>query len=90
MLLVNSFENGFRNGDGHFVLKAVDNDSLCCKQQQQQTIYQQSKKDFTGCESWKNDESNGTTVYIDNSLEINRDIRKRRKIRKIVNRQAPL
>ena len=38
-------------------------------------------------ESWENDESNGTTVYIENSLEINRDIRK---IRKIVNRQAPL
>ena len=43
MLLVHSFENRFRDGDGHFVLKAVDNDSLCCKQQQQQqqqkTIY---------------------------------------------------
>ena len=38
-------------------------------------------------ESWENDESNGTTVYIENSLEINRGIRK---IRKIVNRQAPL
>ena len=30
MLSVHSFECGFRNGDGHFVLKAVDNDSLCC------------------------------------------------------------
>ena len=41
MLSVHSFENGFRDGDGHFVLKAVDNNSLCCKQQQQQpqTIY---------------------------------------------------
>lgn len=35
----------------------------------------------------KNDESNSTTVYIENSLEINRDVRK---IRKIVNLQAPL
>ena len=35
----------------------------------------------------KNDKSNSTTVYIENSLEINRDVRK---IRKIVNRQAPL
>ena len=34
----------------------------------------------------KNDESNSTTVYIENSLEINRDVRK---IRKIVNLQAP-
>ena len=31
MLSVHSFEDGFRDGDGHFVLKAVDNDSLCCK-----------------------------------------------------------
>jgi len=28
----------------------------------------------------KNDESNGTTVYIENSLEINRDIRKKGKL----------
>ena len=31
MLSVHSFEYGFRDGDGHFVLKAVDSDSLCCK-----------------------------------------------------------
>ena len=79
MLSVHSFEYGFRDGDGHFVLKAVDNDSLCCKKQQQQkTIYQQSKKYITGYESWKNDESNGTTVYIESSLEINRDKKKKK------------
>ena len=40
MLSVHSFENGFRDGDAHFVLTAVDNNSLCCKQQQRpQTIY---------------------------------------------------
>lgn len=48
------------------------------------------KKTLEVMKAGKNDESNGTTVYIESSLEINRDRRKRRKLRKIVNRQAPL
>ena len=49
-----------------------------------------AKKSLLVMKAGKNDESNGTTVYIESSLEINRDIRKMRKIRKIDNRQAPL
>ena len=38
------------------------------------------KKTLLVMKAEKNDESNGTAVYIESSLEINRDIRKRRKI----------
>ena len=78
MLSVHSFEYGFRDGDGHFVLKAVDNDSLCCKKQQQQTYIARVKKTLVVMKAGKNDESNGTTVYIESSLEINRDKKKKK------------